>query len=148
MVGACLRAPTINVDMKRYALGFVQSFNGERILLIQKNRPTFLAGLYNGIGGHVEDGESALQAVCRECDEEADLRIPPADWLQMGTITDGQSFEVHVFSARADITKALARTDEPLQIFDMVDVHRLPLAPSAREVLERLGAPWPKYPSP
>lgn len=134
--------------MKRYALGFVQSLNGERVLLIQKNRPVFLAGLYNGVGGHIEEGETPLQAVARECEEEADLRISDDSWTQMGVISDGESFEVHVFSARFDITKALARTDEPLQIFDMAEVHRIALAPSAREVLERLGAPWPKYPSP
>lgn len=133
--------------MKRYALGFVQSMDAKRILLLLKNRPTFLAGLYNGVGGHIEDGETPLQAVHRECDEEADLRIPPEQWNAMGVITDNETFEVHVFSAKAEISKALARTDEQLQIFDMTEVYRLPLAPSAREILEKMGATWPRIPS-
>lgn len=134
--------------MKRYSLGFIQSLDGSRVLLMQKNRPVFLAGLYNGVGGHIEEGETPVQAMTRECDEEADLRIPQEAWNSLGVITDNEHYEVHVFGAKADITKALARTDEPLQIFDMKDVHQLKLAPSAKEVLQTLGAPWPKSPSP
>ena len=134
--------------MTKYSLAFIQSLDSSRILLIQKNRPAFLAGLYNGVGGHIEDGETPLDAVMRECDEEADLKIPASEWNSLGVISDNEHFEVHVFGAKWDISKALARTDEPLQIFDMSEVHHIPLAPSAKEILQKLGAVWPKPPQP
>ena len=129
--------------MKRYALGFVKSLDDKRVLLLQKVRPAFMAGLYNGVGGHIEEGETPVAAMARECEEEADLRIPEQEWLLLDVLGDGKTYEVSVFYAHAEIEKASARTDEPLQIFDLDEVHRLPLAQDCREILECLGAVWP-----
>lgn len=129
--------------MKRYSLGFVKSLDGKRVLLLQKVRPAFMAGLYNGVGGHIEEGETPVAAMARECEEEADLRIPEEEWMLLYVIGDEETFEISVFYAHAQIEKALARTDEPLQIFDLDEVHRLPLAQDCKEILESLGAVWP-----
>ena len=59
--------------MTDYVVGFAfnstQNFNS--VVLINKNRPDWQAGKYNGIGGHIEPGETTYEAITREFDEEA-----------------------------------------------------------------------------
>lgn len=54
---------------------------GDEVLLIRRadDRPIF-PGLYNGLGGHVERGESILGAAQREVEEESGLRAADL-WL-------------------------------------------------------------------
>jgi 8-oxo-dGTP diphosphatase len=54
---------------------------GDEVLLLKRadDRPIF-PGLYNGLGGHVERGESVLAAALREVEEESGLR-PTRLWL-------------------------------------------------------------------
>lgn len=54
---------------------------GDEVLLLKRadDRPIF-PGLYNGLGGHVERGESVLTAAYREVEEESGLR-PARLWL-------------------------------------------------------------------
>lgn len=65
--------------MQHYVLAFVFDEREEHLLLIYKDRPTFLADKWNGIGGHVEAGESVGVATCRELHEEADLVVSPTE---------------------------------------------------------------------
>jgi 8-oxo-dGTP diphosphatase len=66
-----------HVDTQRYSviprvLLFV--FKGDQILLIKgASNKRIWAGKYNGIGGHVERGESVLEAATRELKEESGL---------------------------------------------------------------------------
>ena len=56
--------------------GFTLCFllNGEEVLLIHRQFPPN-QGLWNGVGGHIEPGETASQAVIREVAEETGYRI-------------------------------------------------------------------------
>ncbi len=65
---------------KSYVVGFV--FRGSQVLLIEKKRPKWQAGRLNGIGGHVEEGETPLTAMIRECLEEANLDTVPQHWTE------------------------------------------------------------------
>lgn len=127
--------------MKRYSLGFVLSQDGQSVALVQKNRPPMLAGLFNGIGGHIEEGETPLQACVREVEEEANLMVVEENWTACGMITDGEFFEVHVFTAQADLSLAKTMTDEEIFVFPLSQALQLPLAPSALEILEKIAQP-------
>ena len=75
--------------MKPYCLGFL--FNKARtyVWLIQKNKPDFQRGKYNGIGGAVEVGETYEQAMEREFFEEAGLKINswvPQKWINLNLV--------------------------------------------------------------
>jgi 8-oxo-dGTP diphosphatase len=100
-----------------YCCGFLfcATDNGQPdILLIRKNRPSFLRGLLNGIGGHVEPGETPLDAMRREFNEEAGLTI---DGWMADSILNGPDFVVHFFHAWADretFLRAQPMTDEPI----------------------------------
>jgi 8-oxo-dGTP pyrophosphatase MutT (NUDIX family) len=44
-------------------LGFVFNRDFSEVALILRNRPKWQAGHYNGIGGHIEDGENPYDAM-------------------------------------------------------------------------------------
>lgn len=57
--------------MKCYVLVFVFSSDYRRVLLIEKTKPEWQAGKYNGLGGHIEPGETPEEAARREVQEES-----------------------------------------------------------------------------
>jgi len=68
--------------MKHYVLGFVFNRYRDKVLLIEKKRPAWQAGHWNGIGGKIEDVvprrygrtfETPGEAMVRECLEETKL---------------------------------------------------------------------------
>jgi 8-oxo-dGTP pyrophosphatase MutT (NUDIX family) len=106
---------------KAYSCGF--AFDGDgtestgRVLLIEKRRPTWQAGSLNGLGGHIEPGETPLEAMIREMQEEAGLDV--LDWQPVADLS-GAGFIVHFFAAfNVDIDAAIALTDEPIFIHEL-----------------------------
>ena len=81
--------------MKTYVCGFLISKLYDRILMVEKKKPDFQRGKYNGIGGSVEQGEVLLHAMCREFSEETGL-IGYTDWSETGCI-EGKDFSVHFY---------------------------------------------------
>jgi len=69
--------------MQSYVVGFLfDDFdeNDKLVTLIKKNRPSWQAGLWNGIGGKVEPGETNYQAMVREFAEETGVQTYESDW--------------------------------------------------------------------
>src|SRR5262245_46641476 len=87
--------------VKRYAVGFVfVEFDGPWVLLLRKTRPAWQAGKLNGPGGHIEDGESDIDAMRREFLEEVGYKI--TDWTSFAVLAGcdpetGEPFEVVFF---------------------------------------------------
>jgi 8-oxo-dGTP diphosphatase len=58
---------------------------GQQVLLGLK-KTGFGAGKVVGIGGHVEPGESVVQAICREVEEETGITVKAPDLIPAGTV--------------------------------------------------------------
>lgn len=100
--------------MIRYVAGFLFDPTGTLVLLIEKKRPTWMAGMWNGIGGKIESGETPEQAMTREFEEETGLSTEYRSivWEHFATIT-GVDFEVTFFAAMSEaIQHAFQQTDE------------------------------------
>ena len=60
--------------MQEYVVGFLFDEDARRyhktghgnVVLIEKNRPAWQAGRLNGVGGHIEIGETPDEAISRE----------------------------------------------------------------------------------
>jgi len=65
--------------MKRWVLGFLFDEKLENVVLISKKRPIWQRGLLNGVGGHIEEGETVGAAMAREFKEETGVWV--RDWI-------------------------------------------------------------------
>jgi len=83
--------------MRSYVLGFVFSPDHTKVVLIAKNRPAWQKGRLNGVGGHVEPGETPAAAMAREFREEACCE-DTLDWNSFGRLS-GDDWEVWLFHA-------------------------------------------------
>ena len=131
-----------------YVLGFC--FSKEwGVLLIRKKRPQWMAGKLNGIGGKIEPGEIAIDAMRREFREEACLDLD--GWIQFCLIRafepNGDPYSITCFYNLVDdsiLQKAESGTDEEVFIYSEIDttkrvhlgiMHNLPwLITMAREI--------------
>jgi 8-oxo-dGTP diphosphatase len=84
----------------RYVVGFLFSPSRGQVALIRKNKPTWQAGLLNGIGGKIEQGELARDAMVREFKEETSVDV--RDWRQFA-VMNGNGYVVHFFVADATV---------------------------------------------
>ena len=94
--------------MDRYVVGFLFDDKGY-VALIRKNRPEWQRGRLNGIGGHIEDGESPEAAMSREFTEEAG--VDNLTWRKFGIIK-GSAYELHLFTAKSMTANIKTMTDE------------------------------------
>ena len=113
-------ATTSTTSVQEYVCGFLFSEDRARVLLIRKRRPAWQAGKLNGLGGKVEPGEDAPDAMRREFREEAGVDV--ASWQHVLTLRgaddagSGRGWAGHFFRAFGDVDAARATTDEPLEV--------------------------------
>ena len=79
--------------MQEYTLGFLFAEDKTRCLMVQKKKPKFMAGLWNGIGGSLNPDESEIVGMCREADEETKLDVV---WVPYAVIHRPQA-KIHCF---------------------------------------------------
>lgn len=111
--------------MKEYVVGFVFTPDCQKVLLIRKDKG-WQSGLYNGIGGHVEAGETPVQAMVRECSEETGgyLFTTERGWCYF-TRMEGPDYIVHCFSTVAETIVNLDGTSperEMLRVFNTASI--------------------------
>lgn len=58
-----------------YTLGFIRCKENNKVLLLNRNKAPWM-GMYNGIGGKLESGETPLESIIREGNEETGLNLP------------------------------------------------------------------------
>jgi len=114
--------------MKQYCLGFCFSFDDKEVALIRKAKPAWQKDKLNGVGGLVEEGETANAAMVREFREETGYDLK--DWVHRGTMVirkertnDEVDQLVHVYLGYADPRDLQTTTEEEVVT---VDVARLP----------------------
>src|SRR3989304_3140641 len=102
-----------------YVAGFLFNDQKTRVVLITKNRPDYLAGMLNGVGGKVEYGESLFEAMTREFHEETGLVV--YDWNIYASIDD-PNYTVHFFHKTvcdSVLDEAQTMTDEHIGVYDV-----------------------------
>lgn len=117
------------------------AFNPEmtHVVLILKNRPEAIKGLWNGAGGKVDEGETSVEAQAREMGEETGVSFPTHQWKYLRTVEpkDSKFSAIDCFFAVGDILGATTKTDEQVAIFE---VKNLPqnMVEDARESIKMI----------
>lgn len=109
--------------MKHYVLGFVFNKSKNQVLLVEKKKPKWQAGHWNGIGGKIEQNDnSPLAAIVRESVEEADVHFM-FDHCITFICPGGTVFVFRAFSKYEKI-QFTQKKDEQLEIWPL---NRLPI---------------------
>lgn len=117
--------------MQEYVVGFMFSNKLNLVVLIQKTKPAWQAGKWNGVGGKVEPGELPIDAMIREYEEETGVLHD--DWTYYATQTGRESI-VHLFYAVDNLALKYSETVTDEKI-DVHEVRNLPV-----DVV--FNAPW------
>ena len=105
--------------MKHYSLGFMFSPCKRAVVLIQKTKPAWQKGYWNGVGGKVEEGELYADAMAREFFEETGVTTVPSDWDQFATMK-GSDWEVACFVCFDERYKLVeTKTEEQVRIVEV-----------------------------
>lgn len=122
---------TIYKKVKRNCVvGFIISPDKQRIALIRKEKPQWQKGLLNGIGGKVEEGESLINALIREVNEEACVEI--TEWRRIAEIED-TDVVVHFFVSFTDkIDSVKTATNEKIEVHEIARLLFLEVVPNLR----------------
>lgn len=125
----------VEQEMRRAVCGFLFSHDTERVVLIRKNRPDWQKGRFNGVGGKVEEGEYALDAMRREFEEETGVRIE--EWDPFLILQDEiNHLEVTYYRSYAsDLSQCRTTTDEEVAVYQVGAVFTLPVVPNLPWIL-------------
>lgn len=104
--------------MKKYVVGFLFSNDSQQVVLIEKRNPEWQKGLFNGVGGKIELGETPIEAMVREFREEAGLYIEAQCWTHLVQIHRPNDYELSVFFAHSDLAfEAKTMEQETIALF-------------------------------
>ena len=111
--------------MKHYVLGFLFDPFEKYVKLILKERPVWQKGFYNGIGGHIEDGETPVEAMVREFHEEVAGYVINSELRVIFTCRGGTVFVFRLYTDdEISFDAVTAKTNESIRHFS---VNNLPL---------------------
>lgn len=104
-----------------YVAGFM-FFDGIDVALVRKSKPAWQAGKLNGVGGKVEEGETAIEAMVREFKEETVVLSDVGDWQHFATLhTKGN--RIHFFRSDAEkLWDFKSLPEEPVNWYAIDDV--------------------------
>jgi 8-oxo-dGTP diphosphatase len=108
----------MEMTMMKYVTGFLFSEDYQSVVLISKLSPSWQAGLLNGVGGKIEQGESEKQAMSREFMEETGVSIDQDQWINFAVIERPSQYSVHFFSAKSHLFSSVKSIEkEKVDIF-------------------------------
>lgn len=92
------------MTIQKYVVGFLFNKTMSNVALIEKIKPKWQKGFLNGIGGKIENNESALEAMIREFYEETGHKFENWQYYcrMKGKNYDGSDFEVECFYGIGD----------------------------------------------
>lgn len=104
------------IPVTEYVAGLL--FCNQMVALVLKARPEWQRGRWNGIGGHIESGETPLQAMTREFTEETGVEFE--NWEHFATL----KCDTHnglIFWFRGEVSELVSlegEADEPCEWHD------------------------------
>ena len=116
-----------------YVLGFQFDRDGSRVALIKKERPASQRGLWNGIGGKVEPGETPKEAMVREFGEETGVAGQSKMWCEFVSLRTWTDNLVSCFmSFTFQVEEVRTAGDEIVRVFQLPLPGKLELVPNVQ----------------
>jgi 8-oxo-dGTP pyrophosphatase MutT (NUDIX family) len=115
--------------MKKFVVGFLFSSDHKFVVLIEKKRPNWQQGFLNGIGGHIEYGETPNETMEREFEEETGCFINKKLWENFALLHN-KEVEIYFFKSVTDFFDIKTTTDEEIGIYPIIDLPFLHVIPN------------------
>lgn len=117
---------------------------GDEVLLIRRYNAAFGDGLYSLVGGKLETGETALQAIKREVAEEVALDIAESAFTLVHTLHRKGMQEFIALCFVADISTLNPKNNEPDKHDDMrffpMDALPVNMVPAHEQILQAIAS--------
>lgn len=104
-----------------HCLGFAFNPSLDHLVVIRKNRPERFAGKLNGLGGKLEAGETAVQAMVREFREECGLVTCEDTWRYIGLLDCGDTRVACFAAVVEDALNARTQESETVHVMNFHD---------------------------
>jgi 8-oxo-dGTP diphosphatase len=121
--------------LMNYVAGFMFSADKRHVALIKKSKPDWQKGKLNGIGGKIEDNETASEAMAREFWEETGWDEEAQNWNHFLTMK-GTGWSVIFFCIVGDLEQLVTQEEEPIVVIEVSSV----TADRTDDMIENL--PW------
>lgn len=92
--------------MQKIAAIILENDNGELLLYLRDNKPGIpFPGHWDLIGGHVEEGETTLEALKREFKEELDLQLKDFKFFKRYVCLEGDAYPniKYIYSGKINV---------------------------------------------
>jgi 8-oxo-dGTP diphosphatase len=89
--------------MKHYVTGFLFTKDSKHVVLIKKLNPEWQRGLFNGVGGKIEEDEKSCDAMSREFEEETGIIINAEQWIHFSNIHRPNFYNLDLYYAHSDL---------------------------------------------
>ena len=116
MVGRLLGPPPLAAVPSQYQLGYLFDPSFTKVVAIRKEKPAWMAGMWNGVGGHIEGVEEPTVAMMREFQEKTGLEPRFQGWWRRVAQVQGDDYVMHVFGSTSpdldmvrDMTREMVR---------------------------------------
>lgn len=107
-----------------YVAGLMFSPNGRAVALIRKERPDWMKGKLNAIGGKIEEGESPYEAMVREFKEETGLLVD-SGWTRFLVLRTIHDTVIHFFYIKSVLVHRVSTlTDEHVDVYSVKSATR------------------------
>jgi len=110
--------------VKYYVTGFLFTKDFKHVVLIKKLNPKWQRGLFNGVGGKIEENEKSCDAMSREFEEETGVVINAEEWVHFSHIHRPGFYHLDLYYAHSDLAFDV-RTIEREEVH-IVEVSNLP----------------------
>ena len=132
--------------MVDYVVGFLFDDEINKVVLIQKKKPEWQKDHWNGVGGKIEHGETTIDAMVREFEEETGVHIEEEKWHHVANILFNYgASRLSIFTAYDTENLHNTRTQEE-EVIAVWDVDNLPVKKIKNlEWIIPLCAQWDDY---